>query len=227
MPARWVGRWIARRIDAEIAISEFVNRSLGGRALVLHNGVPDAEASLGDAKTVIVAQRLEAEKDTWTALRAWRLSGLAEEGWRLVVAGSGSDAEPLASMVRQEAILGVAFVGHLSDLGGAFRSASVLLATAPSEPFGLTVVEAMAAALPVVAADGGAHRETVGASSPEMLFAPGDAVSCARQLRRLAESPSLRREVGRRNQTLQRDRFVLDLHVSALLDLYRSVSCVA
>ena len=57
--------------------------------------------------------------------------------------------------------LGVAdsvdFVGQVADTDRLLGESSVVLAPAPEEPFGLSVVEAMAHGVPVVAADGGAH----------------------------------------------------------------------
>ena len=51
-------------------------------------GNPDREP------VVLVAQRLEPEKDTDVAVRAFALSGLAGRGWRLEVAGDVHDFEP-------------------------------------------------------------------------------------------------------------------------------------
>ena len=50
----------------------------------------------------------------------------------------------------------------MTDTDRLLASSSVVLAPAPAEPFGLSVVEAMAHGLAVVAAEGGAHTETVG-----------------------------------------------------------------
>ena len=40
-------------------------------------------------------QRLEPEKDTMTALRAWKASRLAEEGWSLRIVGAGAERAAL------------------------------------------------------------------------------------------------------------------------------------
>ncbi len=63
-------------------------------------------------------------------------------------------------------------VGHVAETDALLAGASILLAPAPREPFGLSVVEAMAHGLPVVAAGGGAHLETVGDDG--LLFPRGD-----------------------------------------------------
>ncbi len=100
----------------------------------------------------------------------------------------------------------------------AYGEAAVVLAPARAEPLGLTVLEAMARGVPVVAAAGGGHLETL-AGSPHLLFEPGDHVSCAAALDRLIE-PHVRRETGLALQEAQRERFDLTVHVSALLRTY-------
>ena len=79
----------------------------------------------------------------------------------------------------------------------------------------------MAHGVPVVAADGGAHVETVGDAG--MLFPPGDAQAAAEALVRLAEDPDLRRQVGADLRDRQRRMFSLQQHLDGLERLYREV----
>lgn len=69
--------WIARHVDCEIAISHYVAERLQQPPdVVIHNAVPGAPAQWSaENRSVLVLQRLEAEKDTATALRAWKSSG--------------------------------------------------------------------------------------------------------------------------------------------------------
>ena len=96
-----------------------------------------------------------------------------------------------------------------------------MVAPAPEEPFGLAVVEAMAHGIPVVAAAGGAHLETLGTDG--LLFAPGDVSGAASLLRRIAEDVSWRREVGAKLRSRQELLFSLDTHASKLEAIYASV----
>ena len=132
---------------------------------------------------MLVVQRLEREKDTATAVKAWHRATLRHEGWTLQVLGAGAERGALEWLVRDlDLTASVELLGSVDDVAARLGTASLLLATAPAEPFGLAVVEAMAAGLPVLAADGGAHRETIGPASPGTLFAPGDASAAARIL---------------------------------------------
>ena len=216
---RFAARVIEPRIDLQIAISSFVAEATAGPCIVVHNGVMSSALSVPRAKIVVVMQRLEPEKDTATALRAWAASGLPLEGWRLVVYGTGSEEEALRGIVRARSIGdSVTFAGFTPDARAVLRSAEIMLATATAEPFGLAVVEAMAEGTPVVATHAGAHPETLG--NEAAYFAPGDVEACAAQLTRLAHTPAARRALSDRARARQRQWFSIDAHVDRLERLY-------
>jgi glycosyltransferase involved in cell wall biosynthesis len=212
---------IRRAFDRQIAISEFVRAAALEDAVVVLNGVPTCEAAHMQSQVVLVAQRLEPEKGTAVAVRAFATSRLAADGWELWIAGTGSERAQLESLVAAEHLAGVRFLGHRDDLLDVRSQAAMQLASAPAEPFGLSVAEAMATALPVVAADGGGHRETVGACRPDLLYRPDDVEAAAGLLRQLADAVELRREVGLDLQRWQRAHLSIDAHVDALLEVYR------
>ncbi|HET8930898.1 MAG TPA: glycosyltransferase family 4 protein [Acidimicrobiales bacterium] len=218
---------IPRLVTTEVAISQFVADSVSGDPTVIPNGVP-VPAGTSErqvrAPIVLAAQRLESEKSTAVALQAFAASGLTHRGWELHVAGEGSER---ARLERQAIDLGIdastRFLGRVDDLGRRMGQVSLLLATARAEPFGLSVVEAMAAGLPVIAADGGAHSETIGSATPETLFPPGDADAAAALLRRFAADPTAREELGARGRQRHAEAFTIEAHVDELEELYDQV----
>ncbi|MHA3704366.1 glycosyltransferase [Jatrophihabitans sp. YIM 134969] len=223
-PARLAARLAERAIAREIAISAFVAAAVGRDAVVVPNAVAadDRGPDLA-ARRVLVAQRLEPEKATDLAVRAWAASGAAAAGWRLAIAGDGSERSALEDLVRVEAVEGVEFLGWVPDARDEMVRSSVLLATAPAEPFGLTVVEAMSLGLPVVAASGGAHLETVGATPDPLLFPPGDVAAAAAALREVTRLP--RAELAARGDRLRDDhrrRFTPAGHQVRLDVVYRA-----
>jgi glycosyltransferase involved in cell wall biosynthesis len=227
-----VGRLAARVVEpavaCEIAISQFVADSIGRSSRVLPNGVPSRAAAARANGTVVMAQRLEPEKDVGLGIRAWARSGLARQGWRLVVAGSGREAPALQTLAADLGVAGsVELVGHVADVQSLISQAAMFLATARGEPFGLSVVEAMAMGVPVIASAAGAHLETVGSVAPELLFAVGDADGCAERLSLLAADPALRGQIGDRLRAQQQRAFDLDHHVDRLLDLYHETLAAA
>jgi glycosyltransferase involved in cell wall biosynthesis len=221
---RVAARVIAASLDAEIAISEFVASRVERVSVVIPNGVPSAPAGPHGDRLVLVAQRLEAEKSTEVALRSWERSKLRSHGWRLLIAGRGTEEGRLRALAMELQVEdSVEFLGFVADVDALFERTGAFLATAPAEPFGLSVVEAMARATPVIATAGGAHSETVGAVSTEWLFEPGDVNRCAELLDRLRDDATGSARYGCALRERQREHFSLEMHARALLDLYRVV----
>jgi glycosyltransferase involved in cell wall biosynthesis len=213
------------RLAREIAVSSFVASGSRGHPIVLPTGIPMPKLPHGERQPIIlVAQRLEPEKQTAVALQAWSISGLADDGWSLLIAGQGSQEAELRALAAQlDGRDRVRFVGHEPDLAPRLAEASMLMAPTPHEAFGLTVVEAMASALPVVAAAGGGHLETVGPASPDTLFPPGDADAAAKRLRELADAPASRSALGAALRARFEAEFTIEHHVDRLEALYHDV----
>lgn len=214
----------AGRFAAQISISRVVADSIGEASTVIHTGVHDADvdAAAPRERRVLVAQRLEPEKDTATAIRAWAASRGPDDGWRLTVAGDGSQR---AELERLASHLGVRdtvdFVGHSDDVPKLLSTSAVLIAPTPREGLGLSVLEAMAAGLPVVASASGGHLETAGAVADAALFAPGEPRCAAEQLDRLLVDPQGRIAYGRRLQAFQREEFGIERQIERTVEVYQ------
>jgi glycosyltransferase involved in cell wall biosynthesis len=214
---------IRRAVDLQLACSAYVAARIDGPCSIVYPGVPAPTHHSGRTREriVLVLQRLEPEKDTTTALRAWASSGLDTRGWTLDIVGDGTERAQLERLAAELAIDGSCrFLGVRDEVGQNLERASILLATARAEPFGLSVVEAMAFGLPVVATAAGGHLENVGASTGAMLFAPGDVDAGARLLRDLAADGELRAAYGSALQELHRERFGADRQVEETLAHY-------
>ena len=224
MPAVRLG---AHRVDAQIAVSRYVAEHVEGPSTIVLSGVRSDPGRVPAAErrpTVLLAQRLSPEKRTDTAVRAFAASGLAARGWRLQVAGRGA---LLGSLEELASNLGVGesveFLGYRADVLELMREASLFLAPRVDEAFGLSVVEAMARGLPVVAAGSGAHLETVGAAEGAALYRPGDAEHAGRLLDELASSVEARDAYGARLQDLQRELFTVDGQARRTEAVYRGL----
>jgi glycosyltransferase involved in cell wall biosynthesis len=158
---------------------------------------PPARPSLGwDSKEVVVLTiaRLVRRKGLDTLLRA--LAGLARPV-RLEVVGDGPELEALR---KQAATLPhtVEFAGRVDDAGKLLRLASADLFVLPSlhEGFGLVLLEAMRAGLPVVATDSGGPRDFIEEGESGFLVRPGDEQALGERIANLAADPALRSRVG-------------------------------
>lgn len=215
---------ISRRLRAQISVSDYVARHVEGDSVVIPNGVDALPASALSDPVVLMVQRLEKEKDSATGIRAWHASGLEGQGWRLEIAGDGAEEPMLKSLARD---LGVAksctFLGFRDDVPDLMSRARVLLATSPVDAFGLNVVEAMAAGLPVVAAASGGYLETVGSLPSARMFPARDFEVAASQLTSLAKDPEGARAYGASLRRLQQERFSTDAMAESTLEVYRSV----
>ena len=211
---RPVVRLGARRVDVQLAVSQFVADHIDGASTVALSGVrsePERTRADQRGRVVLVAQRLEREKATDVAVTAFARSGLASQGWRLRIAGQGVLASELEELAGRLGVSeAVDFLGHRNDVWDLMQSSAVLLAPDTDEAFGLSVVEAMARGLPVVAAGSGGHLETVGSVPGAALFRPGDPEDAARLLRDLAGSEEERETYGARLQVVQRERFTVE-----------------
>lgn len=224
LAGRMAAPFVRARLDGQLAPSTHVAERVDGTCIVIPTGVEDSELGAHDEPIVMVVQRLEFEKDTETALLAWAASGLASRGWELHVTGTGSQEAALRDLARQLEIQGSCrFLGHVNDVPRRLARASVMLATAPAEAFGLAVAEAMACGLPVVAAAAGGHLETLGQMEGAALFEPGDHKAAAALLRRFAEDASARATYGARLLARQRSEYSLDGFVNRVATWYLDV----
>ncbi len=175
-------RWASSRADASIALSHAIAGAVGG-AQVINPGV-DLEhwrmPAPPDARRALVLGALVPWKRADLALEiAARIPGLELE---LVGEPLPGDPPAFAEALRARAarpdLAGrVTFSGALEDPRPALERARCLLHCADEEPYGLVIVEALAAGRPVVAPAAGGPRELLPA---EWLYAPGDAADGAR-----------------------------------------------
>lgn len=106
---------------------------------------------------------LEARKNIQGAIQAFRLSGLANEGFELlVVGGHGHGAEAVHDAARRTQ--GVRLLGYVSNeqLHALYAGASAFLYPSYLEGFGVPLLEALNAGVPCVASTAGACPEVGG-----------------------------------------------------------------
>lgn len=137
--------------------------------------------------------RLSEQKDPMTLMRAAALVTNREPDVRFIVAGDGPLRSELEQMLEELDLRNrFEFLGIRRDLAGVLGSFDLFVATSRWEGMPRAVVSAMAAGLPVVAADVGGLAEVVQEGRTGFLFPPGDAEALADHLIRLIEDPERR-----------------------------------
>lgn len=115
----------------------------------------------------------------------------------------------------------VHFLGRYprSEIPGLLGKYDVFLFTSIwAEPFGRTIIEAMAAGLAVIGADVGGSTEIFARYSAEMLYSPGDAGALADRIQKLIEHPEMINHLGQLGQELVLSDFTLQRMVDELED---------
>jgi GT2 family glycosyltransferase/glycosyltransferase involved in cell wall biosynthesis len=132
---------------------------------------------------------------------------------RLVGTPLGGAAEKLSARLRQRAkqpdLMGaVEFVGPVDDPRPELSRATCLLHCAPREPYGLALVESLAAGRPVVAPEAAGPVEIVDPSCG-ILYPPGDAQAAAAGVLRLLDDPARAAAMGAQGRERAREHFDL------------------
>jgi glycosyltransferase involved in cell wall biosynthesis len=195
-----------------------------GHTVMIHNGValaarPRAHMAAHPV-TLLSVGRLRAPKDFLTLVRA--AARLEPGSFRLHIAGDGPDREAVAAEVRRLGLDdAVALLGPRDDVGALLRAADVFVLSSTSEGFPMSVLEAMAAGLPVVASAVGGVPEAVDATTGA-LVPPRDAEALALALARLVADPELRERQGAAaRRRVERD-FSVEAFQQAHLEVYRA-----
>jgi glycosyltransferase involved in cell wall biosynthesis len=147
---------------------------------------------------ILQVARLDYLKDHATAIRALAQLFPQRADVRLGLVGEGPELEAIKELVRQHQLEAhVRFLGLRKDVARLLTGADLFLLTSISEGIPLTVIEAMAAGLPVVSTRVGGLPEVVEEGRTGLMEASGDYAGLARAVCELAAEPEMRREMGR------------------------------
>jgi glycosyltransferase involved in cell wall biosynthesis len=160
-------------------------------------------------ETILFLANLEVRKGIHVLLDAFETLGARLPDARLRIAGDGPESDAVRRRVRESPALGrVELLGRVDrDRALAvMQSCDVYCLPSFGEPFGMTALEAMACARPVVATGGGGLQHVVPDGGGRKV-PPGDPAALAGALADLLGDPELRRAMGSRNREIVEERF--------------------
>ena len=144
---------------------------------------------------ILAVGRLKAPKDFLTLIRA--LGDLPPASFEATIVGEDLTAPDWSRRSVLSDLTGrVRLVGERRDVPQLLAAADVFVLPSTSEGLPVSVLEAMAAGLPVVASRVGGVPEQVSDGKTGLLVEPGDPNELAAALHRLTVDPSLRRRLG-------------------------------
>lgn len=194
------------------------------RTVVIHNAVDAGAAATADLTRepplVVSVGRFKYPKDFATLFRA--LARLEPGSFAAEIAGDGPDRAELEALLTDEGLRGpVRLLGEIDGVPELLARAGAFVLSSRSEGLPISMLEAMAAGLPVVATSVGGVPELVVEGETGLLVPAGDAGALAEALRRLVEDPALRGRVGAAARERVLEHFDLPDFRRAHLELYR------
>jgi glycosyltransferase involved in cell wall biosynthesis len=98
----------------------------------------------------------------------------------------------------------------------------VVHASTQAEPFGLVIAEAMASGRPVITTGHGGAAELVECGHDALVAPPGDAITLAEAIGRLADNPALRASIGERARLSAVNRFAPEKMAAEIVPVFES-----
>ncbi len=143
---------------------------------------------------------------------------------RLVFFGDGPDRPLAERTAKQLGVLDrVDFEGSVQNIEERLRQGDLLLSTSNNESFGMSIAEAMATGLPVVAYRVGGIPEVVEDRVNGRLVEPGCICDAAKAVVQILSNPNLRAQYGQSARTRIEEHFRCDLIAKQYEELYEEV----
>jgi glycosyltransferase involved in cell wall biosynthesis len=187
-----------RPLPAGLRLGPVIPNGCDTAAIAALAAAARAQRPPGDARRVLMVARLDSIKDQSTLLRTFAFA--RQPGWQLQLVGEGPVRPRLEGLARELGLDPTAvFLGRRSDIPELLGQADLFaFSTTAAEGFGIVMIEALAAGLPVIASDVPACREVLMNGAAGELLPAGDVAAWARRLEELMGSSEQRQELSDR-----------------------------
>jgi glycosyltransferase involved in cell wall biosynthesis len=224
LAARWLDRFVCVSHDsAKLTISHGISPR---KVCTIWNGIDlDRYPSTGPCPggPAVCVARLSPEKGIDTLIRAAGTVVRNDSTFQLEIAGDGACRTELTELI---AALGlqqhVRLLGQVSDVSSLLARASLFVLPSLSEGVPLTILEAMARGLPVLATRVGGTAEAVIDGTTGVLVPPVDAAALGAALLRIRGEAGWARELGLAGRRRVEQNFDVRVMVGRYEALYRT-----
>ena len=136
----------------------------------------------------------------------------------LVLCGDGAELERMKALARGLGLDGrVRFPGRVEDMPRWYRMADAAVTASRSEGLPFNVMEAMHMGLPVAASNVKGNKDLIRDGENGILYPYGDGSACTAALKKLMDSPELRKEMGERAKA-EAEQYALEKVLPVVLE---------
>lgn len=239
-PFRYLDRAFAARVSRLIAISHAVRTFLiesglpSERIETIHYGLDELPPARSErtpaevgiprgAPLVLAVGRLTEQKDHETALRAFAMARHTRPEAVLAILGIGPLESETRRLIEELGLGDAVFLPGRLEIGDWLERAHLLLHSSRWEGFGMVLLEAMLAALPIAATRVSAVPEVVSSGETGLLVEPGDWQALGRAVGQLLADSDLATRLGEDGYARARRRFSVERMTNRTVALYESV----
>jgi glycosyltransferase involved in cell wall biosynthesis len=185
------------------------------------NASPSRRAA-GEFRVVSVG-RLNKQKDYPTLLRAWKHVEQSMPGARLGIAGNGPEESRLKTLAAELNLKRVSFAGFCSDVPAFLNHADLYVQSSAWEGLPLSVFEAMAAGLPVIASAVDSLPDMIEDGVNGVLFECGNDKELAAKIVDLLDDRARSKSIGHAAREMALKRFSADRMTAEYAALFKQV----
>ena len=252
IPWKWriAGCYMLKRADAAIGVSSAVSNHLknkfkidGAKIFTIQNGVniealanSNEEMTLkqvlglsNNDKVIGIVANLKKIKNHLFLLKAFNELIKDYQNVKLLIIGQGFSDDPdnsereIQNYVYEKSLSkNVLFLGYRSDIPKLLRIMDIFCLTSLKEGLPISLIEAMAAGLPVIGADVEGIRDIIIPSRNGYLIKLGDVSGLRNAMHSLLKNDILRRKFAQKSQSIAKEEYSLDVCVRKYENLFMS-----
>lgn len=244
---RIFNRIIGKNVDWITAVSQEVRKSLEktesfppDHIEVLHNGIDLSifpkkhnlrkkfrkESGIPDEALVIgTVARLNVIKNQKFLIEAFHVLRKSIPGIYLLIIGDGPERFSLQTQVKALGLHHeVLFVGEQRNIPEWFNKIDIFALSSLSEGMPMTLLESMAAKVPIITTDVGGIREMLVPNKEALLIKSGDIKAFSEGMKKLIQDPFLRNELSEHAKMRVTKEFSLEVICRRYLEIYGKVT---